>query len=161
MRKFYIAIILLICSVAAEAQGTETKLNQAELIKQLAGIWKCDIGKDTIATWSMIPYGSGLDASLKYVSKGKIIKEGIGVYGYDKSINKCAEAGIIIGKDIGVYAFWFVSEKKYVLIPYADLSDPEKASFKMEVEFKSSDLQVETTFIDNKLLNIKTWTKSK
>ena len=161
MKSIFIMIFLYICSAGTEAQTTESTLDQAELMKQLAGIWKCDIGKDTVATWSMIPYGSGLEASLKYVTKGKVVKEGIGVYGYDKSIGKCAEAGIIIGKDIGVYAFWFISEKKYLLIPYADLKDPEKASFKMEVEFKSPDVQVESTFINDKLVITKRWTKSK
>ncbi len=160
MKSFFIIIFLFICSAGTDAQTTESRLDQAELMKQLAGIWKCDIGKDTVATWSMIPYGSGLEASLKYVTKGKIVKEGIGVYGYDRSIDKCAEAGIILGKDIGVYAFWFISENKYLLIPYADLIDPEKASFNMEVEFKSPYVQVETTFINDKLVKTKTWTKS-
>lgn len=159
MKTFYFLFILAICAAAGEAQNTDKKLNQAELLKQLAGIWKCEIGKDTAATWSMIPYGSGLNAGLKYVTKGKVVKEGIGVYGYDKTIDKCAEAGIIIGRDIGVYAFWFVSEHKYVLIPYADLNDPAKAAFKMEVEFLSPDVQVETTFINGKAVNTKTWKK--
>jgi len=56
---------------------------------------------------------------------------------------------------------WFITDNKFVLIPYSDSGNTEKASFKMEGEFKSPDILVETTMIDNKTVNIKTWTRSK
>lgn len=136
-------------------------LNQAELLKQFEGTWNCEIGKDTTAVWEMIPYGSGFEAKLKYVTKGNIVKEGKGLYGYDKKLDKIAEAGITKGKDIGVYVMWFISEKKWILIPYNDLDAPGKASFKMEGEFRSADNLVEINYTDNKPVKTKSWSRIK
>jgi hypothetical protein len=130
-------------------------------MKQFEGNWNCEIGTDTAAYWDMEPYGSGYAAGLKYITKGEIVKEGKGLYGYDKKIDKIVEAGITIGKDIGVYVMWFITESNFVLIPFSDLADPEKATFKMEGEFKFPDILVETTIIDNKIVNTKTWTKTR
>jgi hypothetical protein len=152
--------IYLNCSFYAESQNPDISLNQFRLMQQLEGSWNCEIGTDTSAYWDMIPYGSGFEASLKYITKGKIIKEGKGLYGYDSKIDKIVEAGITKGKDIGVYVMWFITDTKFVLIPLSDLAKPEMASFKMEGEFKFPDLLIETTLTDNKIVKIKTWTKS-
>lgn len=144
-----------------ELDSVKATLNQTQLMKQLEGNWNCEIGIDTSAFWDMEPYGSGYVASLKYITKGKIVKEGKGLYGYDKKIDKIVEAGITRGKDIGVYVMWFITDSKFVLIAFSDLVNPEKASFKMEGEFKFPDILVETTMIENKTVKTKTWTKSK
>ena len=154
-------VLLLNCFCFAQSQNLRSPLNQPELLKQFAGIWQCEIGTDTAAIWEMIPYGSGFEAKLKYVTKGKTVKEGKGLYGYDKNLDKVVEAGITKGKDIGVYVMWFITESKFVLIPYSDLANPEKASFKMEGEFKFTDNLIETTITGNKIIKTKTWTKSK
>lgn len=163
MKKFLAipGIILYLNSFFyAQSQNHHTTLNQALLMKQFEGSWNCEIGIDTSAVWDMEPYGTGYIASLKYITKGRIIKEGKGLYGYDKNIDKIVEAGITKGKDIGIYVMWFTTENKFVLIPFRDLANPEKASFKMEGEFKLPDILVETTIIENKTINIKSWTKS-
>ena len=145
----------------AQTQDPKTELKQSELLKQFEGNWVCEIGKDTSAFWDMEPWGTGFEASLKYVTKGKVVKEGKGLYGYDSSIDKIVEAGITKGKDIGVYVMWFISERKFVLIPFSDLANPEKASFRMEGEFRDPDILVETDFRDNKAVKTKTWKNSK
>lgn len=145
----------------AQSQNTPTKLKQAELLKQFEGNWVCEIGKDTSAYWDMKPWGTGFEAGLKYVTKGKIVKEGKGLYGYDSSIDKIVEAGIPKGKDIGVYVMWFITESKFVLIPYNDLANPGKASFRMEGEFRDPDILIEIDFRENKAVKTKTWKNSK
>ena len=154
-------ILFLNSFYCAHSQDPHTKLNQAELLKLFEGNWVCEIGIDTTAFWDMEPWGTGFEASLKYVTKGKIVKEGKGLYGYDRSIDKIVEAGITKGKDIGVYVMWFISESKFVLIPFNDLANPEKASFRMEGEFRPPDILVETDIIENKVVKTKTWEKSK
>lgn len=154
-------ILFLNCFIYAHSQIPTSTLNQERLMKQFEGNWYCEIGKDTAAYWDMEPYGTGFVAGLKYISKGKIVKEGKGLYGYDKKIDKIVEAGITRGKDIAVYVMWFISESNFVLIPFSDLANPEKASFKMEGEFKYPDILVETTLIENKTVKTKTWTKSR
>lgn len=163
MKKFLAIsgiVLYMNCIYSVQSQNPPATLNQARLMKQLEGNWNCEIGKDTSAYWDMEPYGSGYVAGLKYITKGEIVKEGKGLYGYDKKIDKIVEAGITRGKDIGVYVMWFITESKFVLIPYSDLANPEKASFKMEGEFKSPDILVETTVIDNITVKTKNWTKS-
>ena len=147
--------------INAQIPNPDPNLDQACLLKQFEGSWHCEIGIDTSAIWDMEPYGIGYIASLKYISKGKIVKEGKGVYGYEEKTGKIAEAGITRGKNIGVFSMWFVTEKKFVLIPYIELGNPEKASFRMEGEFRDPNILIETTFINNKKVNIKTWTNSK
>jgi len=148
---------LLTLSAIAASQDKNPSLNQAELLKKFEGSWICEIGKDTIAQWDMIPYGKGFDARLKYVTEGRIVKEGKGLYGYDKTLDKIVEAGITKGQDIGAYVMWFISENKWVLVPYNDLDDPGNSFFKMEGEFKSPDILVEINFSDNKPVKTKTW----
>jgi hypothetical protein len=154
-------ILLLNCFIYAHSQIPHSTLDQERLMKQLEGNWTCEIGTDTSAFWDMEPFGSGFVAGLKYITNGKIVKEGKGLYGYDKKIDKIVEAGITKGRDIGVYVMWFITENKFVLVPFSDLANPEKAQFKMEGEFKFPDILVETTLIENKTVKTKTWTKSR
>jgi hypothetical protein len=147
--------------VVAQLPNPDPNLDQSLLLKQFEGSWHCEIGKDTSAVWDMQAYGIGYVASLIYILKGKIIKEGKGVYGYDEKTGRIAEAGITRGKNIGVFSMWFVTDKKFVLIPYIDLENPEKASFRMEGEFRDPGMLIETTFISNSKVNVKTWTNTK
>jgi hypothetical protein len=130
-------------------------------MKQNIGTWKCEIANDTIVTWVSESYGTGLAGNIKYVTKGKTIKEGKGLYGYDKNIDKFIVAGMNKGEDIGIYALWFTSTSKYILVPYNDLTNPANASFKLEGEFKSHDMIVETTIMNNKPVKTDTWTRVK
>jgi len=152
---------IIVVDTLIQAQTTKTKLNQVDLMKQFVGTWEAEIGKDTSAYWDMDPYGSGYVASLKYITKGKIVKEGKGLYGYDKKIDKIVEGGITKGTDIGVYVMWFITESKFVLIPLSDLAHPEMLSFVMEGEFKFPNILLENTLIESKTVKTKTWTKSK
>ena len=136
-------------------------LNQIELMKQNIGTWKGTIGKDTTAIWDAKSFGTGLEGNMKYFTKGEIVLEGKGLYGYDKNIDKFIIAGLTKGEDIGIYAFWFTSNSKYELVPYSDLSSPANASFKVEGEFKSPDMIVETTIMNNKPVKTDTWTRVK
>ena len=156
-----IAALLLLCSNGIQAQTTQTKLNQVELMKQFIGYWKSDFAKDTTRFWDVKPYGTGLECTYKSVTNGKIVVEGKELYGYNKSIDRCINVGLIKGKDIEVYKFWFASKDKYILIPYSEISSPEKKTFKAEGEFKSPDLIVETITLNNKTLRIDTWTRVK
>lgn len=105
-----IAVILFICSCATQGQTTQTKLNQVELMKLQIGTWKCDSNKDTTVFWVGKSYGTGLDCYSKNVVKGKIVKEGRELWGYDKSIDKFICATLDKGKDIEIQAVWFVSK---------------------------------------------------
>ena len=68
---------LLFFTYGIQAQITDAKLDQMELMKQFSGNWKCEIAKDTIEY-----------ADFKYVTKDKIFLEGKQLYGYDRQMDK-------------------------------------------------------------------------
>lgn len=62
MRKFFlatrIAVFILICSTGIQAQTTQTKLNQLELMKQFIGTWQSNVGKDSVDVREWQNYGN-------------------------------------------------------------------------------------------------------
>jgi hypothetical protein len=137
-------------------------LNQVELMKQFAGSWKAEIGTDTIVYTDGKSFGIGSNAesSFRVVTKGKTIFEGKAVTGYDKNIDKFISAEITKAKDISVYTYHFTTDKKYEILPY-DFSNPSKTSWKVEAEFKSPDIFVETTIENGKPPKTITFTRVK
>ena len=156
-----VALFLLLSSNEIQAQTAQTKLNQVELMKLQIGTWKCDSNKDTTVFWEGKSYGTGLDCYYKNVVKGKIVSEGRELWGYDKSIDKFICASLDKGKDIELQAVWFTSKNVYEYIRYSDISNPEKASWKIVGEFTSPDVVVETTTLNNKITLIETYTRIK
>jgi len=142
--------------------GSESSkgLDQVELIKQLVGSWKCDIGKDTTAFVEYKSYGTGLEGYQKHINKGKIIMENKQLWGFDKT-DEGIGIQMIKGGITEMYAFWWTSNNKYLFIPYNYISNPEKASFKIEGEIKSPDMFITTTIVNNKLARTNTYTRVK
>jgi hypothetical protein len=137
------------------------ELNQIELMKQWIGTWKSDIAKDTIGMWETTAYGTGLGGTYKYSNKGKTYMEGKEFAGYDIRFDKYIAAQMFKGKDIDLYAVWFTSKNKCVLIPFGDISNPESASFRTESTFISPDIEIDTTFVNNKPVKTEKWTRLK
>ena len=165
MKKFCltstIAVFLLFCLNGLQAQTTQTKLNQVELMKQFIGTWESDGNKDTICYWDIKPFGTGYEGYFKYVTNGRIVTEGKELWGYDKRIDKCIMSEMLKGMDIELYATWFSSKNKCVMFLYSDISNTEKASSKWEVEFTSPDVLVETTFVNNNPVKIDKYNRIK
>jgi len=145
-----IAVLIFLFIKGTQAQIQQSNLNQIELLKQFIGNWKVDIAEDTTCFWDVRLFGSGLEGNIKYVTNGKTINEGKQLLGYDKNIDKFIDVELINGKNINLFALWFISENKCVIHLYNDISNPEKATFKEELEFKTPDLFLETIKINNK-----------
>ncbi len=144
-----------------QTQTTQAKLNQVELMKQFLGSWKCDISKDTTIIFEGKPYGTGLDCSFMVTNKGKVFMEGKQLRGYDKNIDKFIFSGMMKRTDMIVFTGWFLSKNKYQLIPFSDIQNSEKESWKREGEFKSPDVLVETIIVNNKYVKTDTWYRVK
>jgi len=161
MKKFYLTIaivlFLLFCVNGVQAQTTQTKLNQVELYKQFIGVWKCDYAKDTTFIWETRSFGGGFEVNMKWVSKGEIVIEVRSVVGYDKKNDMLIEAMIMnYSLSIDLWSIRFSSPEKYEEIPLGEISDPEKATQKDIVEFKSPDLFTDTYIINDKIVKIDT-----
>jgi hypothetical protein len=65
MKKSFLILViagfLIIGFAEIQAQTTQTKLNQVELLKQFIGSWKFDWGKDTTGLFEIKPFGTGLE----------------------------------------------------------------------------------------------------
>jgi len=134
------------------------ELNHYDL-KQSVGTWKCEVNKDTTYFRDFKSYGTGFVTDLKVITKGKTINEWIISFGYVKEIDKYVVTSK--GQDVQVYVSWFTSKNKMLIIPYGDIVNPEKASWKMIDEYLSPDKFVETSLVNNKLVKTCTFTRVK
>jgi len=133
---------------------TDEILDPVECINQIKGSWRVELGKDTTAFVDFIPYGTGLDAIMKFVSKEKTFMERRINWAYDKNLNR------FIGLDqtkgggvVSLAAAQWISLKKYVLVDYKDITKPEEASTRTVGTIKSNDLLEITYYVNNKLVN--------
>ena len=136
MKKYYLILVvigfLVIGLSEIQAQTTQPKLNQVELMKQFIGNWEGLQGKDTIIYWNVKAIGTGLDSYDKFVINGKIIFEQRQIWGYDSIRNKYVGYILQTGENIFRLAWWFTSNNKYVATSFKDISNFDKASFKEE-----------------------------
>ncbi|OFY64266.1 MAG: hypothetical protein A2Y71_08375 [Bacteroidetes bacterium RBG_13_42_15] len=156
-----ITLFFLICSNGIQAQTTQTELNQVELMKQLLGSWKCDTGKGIPSIHEAKSFGTGLECFNIRIIKDSVIQEVKQLWGYNKENDKYFGAQMGKGMGLELYVMWFISNTKYKIVPYDDLSNPEKARLKMEGEFKSPDIFVETIMWDNETISTGTFTRVK
>jgi hypothetical protein len=153
-----VVAFLLFCTNGSQAQNAQAKLNHYDL-KQNVGIWKSEIAKDTTSFRDFKSYGTGFVTDWKIVTKETTVNEWIISFGYVMEIDKYIITSK--GNDIQVYAAWFASKNTMLIIPYADISNPEKASWKMTDEYLSPDKFVETILVNDKPVNTTTWTRVK
>jgi hypothetical protein len=157
-----IVVFLLICTNGIQAQTPQTKLNQVELNKQFIGKWKGEIGKDTTLTFEIKSFGGGLEYYDKCETKGKIIYENKSLNGYDKKSDKYIGAAISTGSPyIVLDVSCFTSKNVCKDIPFEDRANPEKATWYQIFEFKSPDLLLDTYMVNNKVVQVCTFSRVK
>ena len=165
MKTFFsatmIAVFFVLSTNRIQAQTTQTKLDQVELMKQFIGSWKGEIAKDTIEFWDAKSYGTGVESNFKHVTKDKIVLEGKQLWGYDKKNDKFIISVVVKGMDILMGEIWFTSKNICVIPVYSDISKLEKAPYKMEVEFKSPDIMLYKTIVNNNIIKTDTFIRIK
>ena len=157
-----IVLSLLLCTLGIQAQTTKPELNQVDCINQLIGSWKCELGKDTTVYSDFITYGTGVDVIMKYLSKGKTFMEKRINWAYDKTLNRIIGLTQTKGGDVvSLSAVEWISKNKYFLVGYKDISNPEKASTRIEGTLKSHDLWEVIYYENNKPVKTVTYTRVK
>jgi hypothetical protein len=157
-----VVVFLSLCTNVIQAQTTQTKLNQVELMKQFLGTWKGEMGKDTAFVMEIKSFYNGFESYLKTETKGKIIIEEKTIMGYDKKNDKLIESGIMNSSpDIISWANWFSSSNKMEAVLLEDISNPEKANLKWTFELKSPDLMVWSNIVNNKTTGTYTFHREK
>ena len=136
-------MFLFIYSNGILAQATQTNLNQVELMKQWIGSWKTE---GTYLTTEIRSFGTdGLEGSQKIQVKDSIVSEDKMFFGYDKKSDKYILASIGNRRQgVILMALWFSSEHVCERIPFEYISNPEQATTRAVLEFKSKDVIIGT-----------------
>jgi hypothetical protein len=158
MKKIRLTLITVLFILSGanrlQAQTTGPKLNQIELIKQFIGNWKGEIGKDTTAFWEIKSNGNGLECNFKFVTKDNIILQGSQLWAYDNKAEKFIY-------DAGNSALWFTSKNISVLVQTNEMADPDKAFSRLEMEFKSPDIFLQRSILNNHTFKTDTYNRIK
>jgi hypothetical protein len=162
MKFFYLtAIIALTFFIKPAYLQAQTKLNQVEEIKQFVGNWKIDAGRDTTVFWDIKSDGDAIECSFKYVTNAKPFVEGKQKWDYDKKTDKYILTSATTGFQAGSTALWFVSKNKSLIVPVSEISDPSNATFRLEMEFKTPEMFLQSTFVNNKIIKTDTFNRMK
>jgi hypothetical protein len=155
-------VFLSLCNNGIQAQTTQTKLNQVELMKQFIGTWNGEMGKDTAFVMEIKTFYNGFESYLKTETKGKIVIEEKTIMGYDKKSDKLIESGLMNSNPyIITWVNWFSSSKKMEAVLLEDVSNTEKANFKWTFELKSPDLIIWNNIVNNKTTGTYTFHREK
>jgi hypothetical protein len=147
-----IFVPLFIVSDGLKAQASLTKLDQVELIKQFVSNWKGETGKDTTVFWEIRSNGTGLECNFKFLTNNKVFWEGKQHWEYDKKADKFLLSSMTGGMDTWTSILWFTAKNKCIIIAYSDIANPDKASFKIETEFRSPDVFIQKTILNNAVI---------
>jgi hypothetical protein len=144
-----------------KASESPKELNQIELHKQFVGNWKTETVKDTTIFWDMKSYGTGFEGYFKVVTKGKLTIEGKQLWGYDKNLDKYVCSEMYKGMDNVLYTSFFTSKNKSTILYFSDISNPDNATTKWEIELKSPDMFVQNMIMNNKIVKVDKCTRIK
>ena len=166
MRKIYtmavIAVLFLICLNSLQAQTTETKLDQMELMKQFIGSWKYDSPNGSSMIFENIPFGNAMVGNTKFISKDTIFDQNKYLWGYDKKNDKIIIAEIFNDTPImEIDVVWFTSKITVEGVLQKDIANPESASTKFKFEFKSQDVFILTVSQNGNIVAELTWNRQK
>ena len=155
-------VFLILCINGIQAQTTQTKLNQVELMKQFLGNWKTELGKDTVGALICESFYNGFDFYYKIETKGKILFEEKTLSGYEKKSDRLFKVAVFNSSpEFMLLTLWFTLPNVCEEILYKDVANPDKANNKWIFEFKSPDLLTWTDFVNNKPTNIYTFHREK
>ena len=168
MKKIYytlttvVCVFLIIISNRTQAQSTQPKLDQMELMKQFLGNWKGEIGKDTMMIFSFTSFGQAFEFNSTIFTKEKTLSSGKEIYGYNKKYDKIVIAAIgNTSPKINLYAGWFSSKDTGNLVGYQYISNPDESSYKVQWIFVPPDSAKRIVFRNNKAVSMSTYFREK
>jgi hypothetical protein len=146
-KTLLISFCFLMCLTRTQSQTTQP-LNQVELLKQFAGTWKCELGRDTFLISVNTPFGTGMVSTSQIITKGKNILDSIQqLYGYDKKTDRFISAELIKSKPvIEIFTIRFTSEHSGEVV----ITNPENAPLTFKFEFTAPGILVQTALINGK-----------
>jgi hypothetical protein len=149
---------LLFFTYGIQAQTTDTKLDQIELMKQFIGSWKYDSPDGSSMIFENIPFGDAMVGNTKFISKDTIFDQNKYLWGYDKKNDKIIIAEIFNDTPVmEIDVVWFTSKNIVEGVLQKDIYNPENASTKFKFEFKSQDAFILTVTQNGNIVGELTW----
>jgi hypothetical protein len=157
-----IALFLLLYTNGIQAQTTQTKLDQVQLMKQFLGNWKAELSKDTVAILECKSLYNGFDFYYKTKTKGKTIFEERTFTGYDEKSDKLIKVFFSNSKpEFGILTLWFIKATVCKEIFFEDIPNPDKAKLKWIFEFKTPNLLLWSLIKNNEVVWVDTYKRIK
>jgi hypothetical protein len=157
-----IVVLLLLCTNGMQAQTTQTKIDQVELLKQFLGTWKYELAKDTTIISEFTPFGTAIEDNYQIVTKDKILDSGNELLGYDKNNDRIIIARLSKSSpNIEITSWCWTSKNIFEGVQLQDITNPQNATFIMKIEFKSPDLFMMMFTQNNKVIASFTYTREK
>ena len=157
-----IAGFLVIGLSEIQAQTTQPKLDQLELMKQFLGTWKYELAKDTTIISEFTPFGTAIEDNYQIVTEGKILDSGNELLGYDKNDDRIIIARLSKSSpNIEITSWCWTAKNIFEGVRFQDIANPQNATFIMKIEFKSPDLFVMIFTQNNKVIATYTYTREK
>lgn len=145
-----IVSFILINMSRIQAQTTEIKLDQVELMKQFIGTWKGEFGNNSVFLCENKQFAKGIISNSHITTKGEIIESVAQLYGYDNKADKFIVAELKESSSvIEICSTWFTSINTGEII----VTNPDNAPFRFKFEFKTPDMIEQTAIQDNKVVN--------
>jgi len=155
-------VFLLICSNRLQAQTSDTKLNQVELMRQFLGSWKYEDADGSSMIFEITPFGRAMIGNTKTITKDTIFDSNKYLWGYDKKIDKIILAEIFNNTPaMEIDILWFTSNNTVEGVLQKDISNPENAATKFRFDFKSPDTFVLKVLQNNNVAAELTWNRQK
>ena len=149
---------LLFFTYGIQAQTTDAKLDQMELMKQFIGSWKYDSPDGSSMIFENIPFGDAMVGNTKFISKDTIFDQNKYLWGYDKKNDKIIIAEIFNDTPVmEIDVVWFTSKNIVEGVLQKDISNPENASTKFKFEFKTQDAFILTVTQNGNIVAELTW----
>lgn len=153
---------LLLCTNGIQAQTTDTKLDQMELMKQFIGSWKFESPDGSSMIFENIPFGDAMVGNTKFISQDTIFDQNKYLWGYDKKNDKIILAEIFNDTPVmEIDVIWFTSKNIVEGVLHKDISNPENASTKFKFEFKSQDAFILTVSQNSNIVAELAWNRQK
>jgi len=152
-------LFLLLNSTILQAQTTEQKLNQIELMKQLLGTWKTEFSNGNSMVLDFTPFGNAMVGKVKSTSNGVTKDVILEIWGFDEKNDKIIVAEVFNNTPVmEIDVLWFSSKNIIEGVMQKDISNPE---IKYKIEIKSPDTFLMITKENNSTPSIITWNREK
>ncbi|MPQ48260.1 hypothetical protein GCQ56_14750 [Marinifilum sp. N1E240] len=149
-KTLLIILLILIGMNKIQAQTTETKLDQVELMKQFIGSWKGEFGDNSVFVCENKQFANGIISTSQITINGEIIESVAQLYGYDNKTDKFIIAELKRSTSvIEICSTWFTSKNTGEII----ITNPDNAPFRFKFEFKTPDILEQTAIQDDKVVN--------